>query len=106
MALCDDRMPVNITGALYLPVICVFCMETAGVADEIVYLSVFILAGSNPINFVAIHPYNGLARAGGAIAVSVHRIEEPYTALETEGTVGKCAYRTNINHVAAELAFD
>lgn len=74
MVLPDHRMPVDVARAFNSPIIRIFLFKTAGIADEIAHLAVFVLAGGNPVNFIPVHPHHYFTAAGGAVAVGVHGI--------------------------------
>ncbi len=82
-----------------------FFLKPAGVANEFVYLPVGVFSGGNAVDFAAVHPGYHLPAAFFvlAIAVRIHRIEEPNPAFESESTVGQCTYRAHINYVPAEI---
>lgn len=102
----NHGMTINIPWPFHSPVAFSFLLKTAGVADEIVHLAVFVFACRYAVNFAAVHPNHCLAGAGGAIAVRIHRVEEPHATLETESAISQCPHRTNVNHVAAEFTVD
>ena len=80
-----------------------FFFEPAFIADPFVHLAPLVLASGDAVHFVAPVPERHAAAARGAVAVGVHRLQEPYAVLEAEGAVGQRAHRTDVNDVADEV---
>lgn len=106
VVLANNRVFLNIACAFNSPVVRAFLVKTASIADELMYLAVFVLAGRDAVDFVAVHPSCYFTAALIAFAMSIHGLEEPYAALEAESTVGECAYRAYIDDIAREIIVD
>ena len=96
-------MIVQVPWPFNRPIGFVFFLKTAGIANEIVNLSVYVLAPRDSVNFAAVHPRHSFAGTGRTVAVCVHWIEEPNAAFEAKRAVCECTHGAHINDVAAEI---
>src|SRR5690606_20417424 len=99
----DYRLFIYLCRCLQHPIRSIFLLKTASVTDEIFYLSVLILTGSNTQHLFALIPQGYLSATCRTVAMCIHRLGKPHPVLEAERFVGQRTYSTHIDDIADEV---
>lgn len=98
----DDRVALDLARPFDDPIGALLFFETAFVANEFRHFAERVFSARDAVNVVAVHPRGHVARAFfvRAVAVRVHRVQEPDAAFESKSPIRQRADRANVNHVS------
>src|SRR5688572_2266054 len=105
-------MPVDLCWTLYHPVIDMFFIKAAGIADpsRFTIITLHFVPGIFSCGYtqhlVAPVPEDHFTTAGRAITMRIYRPGEPYPVLEAECSVGQGPNRAYIDHISTEIIID
>ena len=103
MITADDRLPSDLSRPFDHPVINIFFLKPAFIADEFLHFPELVLTACDTVDLVSEHPCSDFPAAFAALPVGIHWIQEPHPALETEGPVGKCSNGAYVYHIPRKI---
>src|SRR5690554_8037822 len=87
VVLIDHTPFLKLAWSFNYPIFYLFMVETTFVTNEFIYFVVFVFSACHSLNFVAEHPKRSFSATFITISVSIKRLIEPNSRLETEGLI-------------------